>query len=292
MSDKAGINAAGLHIPQFLDADAVDLRIQAVELQLADEIFCERAAGAFGEHSDFGAKLVAGREVIFRFAVLIHAFVFGEDARDSVFFVEKFAACELREKIHAFLFHQATEPFHEFVERDDVVAMILQRRRRDGQLVGVFFGKKVSGVAGDGRVERRGFFEVGNKFAERARVHDGAGKLVSANFARLLEHVDIFRGKRGRFLRVVVQIEKIGKMQRAGEPGRPGTDDQNVRVKAFPFNRHWFILTEAESGTAKMEKGRARLLGASSEIVFVRARLQPCQMDEQNQGFQPLRDAG
>ena len=80
----AGIDAARLHVPQFLDSDAVDLRIEAVELQLVDEIFGERAARAFGEHGDFRAQLVAGREVVFRLAVFVDAFVFGEDAGDAV----------------------------------------------------------------------------------------------------------------------------------------------------------------------------------------------------------------
>ena len=52
------------------------------------------------------------------------------------FVVEQFAAGELRENVHAFFFDEAAEPFHELVERDDVVAVIAQRRRRDGQFPG------------------------------------------------------------------------------------------------------------------------------------------------------------
>ncbi len=248
----ARVDAAGLHVPQFLDAEAVDLRVQAVEFQFADEIFGERAARAFGEHGDFGAQFVAGREVIFRLAVLVDAFVFGEDAGDAVFFVEQFATGKLREEIDAFFFDEAAEPFHELVERDDVVAVILQRRRRDGELVRIAFGEVVSGVAGDGSVERRGFFEVGDEFAEGARVHDGAGELMGADFAGLFEDVDIFRGERGRFLCGVVLVDQIGKVQRAGKAARAGADDENVCVEAFTLCGHWFILTEAEIGEGKM----------------------------------------
>ena len=156
-----------LHVPQFLDADAVDLRIQTVEFQFVDEFFGERAARAFGEHGDFRAQFVSGREVIFRLAVFVHALVFGEDAGDAVLFVEQFPAGKLSENVDAFFFDEAAQPFHQFIKRDDVVAVILQRRRRDGKLVTAVFGEIVGGVAGDGRIERRGTFEIRDEFAER-----------------------------------------------------------------------------------------------------------------------------
>ena len=53
--DVAGLDAAGLHVPQFLDADAVNLRIDVVEFLFLDQLLGERAARAFREHRDFGA---------------------------------------------------------------------------------------------------------------------------------------------------------------------------------------------------------------------------------------------
>ena len=76
-----------------------------------------------------------------------------------------------------------------------------------GKLPGSFFGEVVNGVAGDGRVERGGFFEVGDEFAEAARVHDRAGKLVRANFARFFQHVNIFGGERGGFVRLGMLLD-------------------------------------------------------------------------------------
>jgi hypothetical protein len=87
VSDIAGLDAAGLDVPKFLDADAVALRIDVVEFSCGDEIFCERAASAFGEDGDFGAEFVAGSEVGFGLAVFVEAFVFGDDADDDVAFV-------------------------------------------------------------------------------------------------------------------------------------------------------------------------------------------------------------
>ena len=51
----------------------------------------------------FRAKFVAGREVVFRLAFFVHAFVAGEDAGDAILFVEKFLSRKLREDVHALL---------------------------------------------------------------------------------------------------------------------------------------------------------------------------------------------
>jgi len=60
------------------------LRINVVEFFLGDEIFCERAACAFGEDGDFGFQFVAGLIVVFRLAIFVDAFVFRDDAADAV----------------------------------------------------------------------------------------------------------------------------------------------------------------------------------------------------------------
>ena len=83
----AELNAAGLHVPQFLDADAVTLRIDVVEFFCGDEFFGERAARTFGKHGHFRAKFIAGREVVLGLAVFVDAFVFGDDPRKAVAFV-------------------------------------------------------------------------------------------------------------------------------------------------------------------------------------------------------------
>src|SRR3984957_3145350 len=46
--DVAGLDAAGLQVPQFFYADAVDLRVYIVELVFFDELFGERAPRSFG----------------------------------------------------------------------------------------------------------------------------------------------------------------------------------------------------------------------------------------------------
>src|SRR5690242_1811409 len=105
----AGSNAAGLHVPQFLDTDAIALGIEVVELFGGDELLGERAARALGEHGDFGAQLVAGREVVLGLAVLVDAFVFGDDSGDTVTLIDQFSAAKFFENVHAGGFYEPTE---------------------------------------------------------------------------------------------------------------------------------------------------------------------------------------
>ena len=105
----------------------------------------QRSASAFGEDGDFGFKVVAGLEVRLLLIFLVDAFVVGAHADDAVAVVEQFGAGESGEDGDARLFHFAAEPLHEFVDRDDVIAMIAQRRRRDGQFELAVLGKEVDG---------------------------------------------------------------------------------------------------------------------------------------------------
>ena len=106
------------------------------------------------------------------------------------------------------------------------------------------FGEKVGGIAGDGRVERSGFLEIRNQFAERARVHDGARKLMRADFAGFFENIDILRRKRRRFVRLRVPFDQIREMQRARKARGSGTDDQHIRFQALALDWHFVILAE------------------------------------------------
>ena len=83
------------------------MRIDVVEFFCGDEIFCERAARAFGEDGDFGAEFVAGRVVVFGLAVFVEAFVFGDDAGDAIAFVDELRAAEFFEDVDAGGFDQA-----------------------------------------------------------------------------------------------------------------------------------------------------------------------------------------
>ncbi len=150
VGDPAGANVALGHLPEFLDADGVDLGIDAVELVALDEGFGERAAGALGEDGDFGAEFVAGSEIRFGLAALVEALVLGDDAGDAVVFEDQLRAGELREQVYAGLFDQAAQPFRDAAERDNIVAVVAERGRRDREFHRALFGEEIGGIVGDG----------------------------------------------------------------------------------------------------------------------------------------------
>ena len=84
--------------------------------------------------------------------------------------------------------------------------------------------------------------EVRHQFRQGAGIEHGAGKLVRADFAALFEDVDAFRGKLGFGARFVVLADQSSQMQGAGKSGRPGADDQHVRVQPLAFGAHAAIL--------------------------------------------------
>ena len=159
----------------------------------------------------------------------------------------------MREDVHARLLDQAAKPLHQFVERNDVVAVIAQRRRSDRQFPGARGGEEIGGIVRDRRIERGCFREIGNEFREAARVHHRAGKLVRANFARLFEDVDIFGGKFRLAAGFVVLAHQARQMQRAGQSRRPRADDQYIRFESFAFRAMWcFLASMNERVAARM----------------------------------------
>ena len=73
------------HFPEFFHADAVGLRVGVSgEIELRDELFGQRSAGAFGEDDDFGLQIIARLEVGFLVTFFVHALVVGANAGDPV----------------------------------------------------------------------------------------------------------------------------------------------------------------------------------------------------------------
>ena len=141
---------------------------------------------------------------------------------------EKFRPGESGEDRDAGLFHLAAQPFHKPVQRDDVVAVIAQRRRRDRKLEFAFLGQKVNSFFRDFGIDRRFLLESGKKFAHGSGIEQRAGETVLADFASLFEDVNIFFAElRIRILGVVL-IDKLRESQSTGHTGRSAAYDDNV----------------------------------------------------------------
>jgi len=176
--DKTGGVATGVDLPDFLDADAVGLRVAAfIELVFGNQLLAQMTAGAFGEHCVLGMQFHAELEVFGRFTVLADAHVARGHALDrAIFVVEHFGGGEAREDFHTQVFCLLAQPAGEVAQADDVVAVVLRALGQEdaGGAGGACFGQEAPGVIGHGLVERgAAFFPVREEFGQRLRVHDG-----------------------------------------------------------------------------------------------------------------------
>ena len=122
------------------------------------------------------------------------------------------------------------QPLDELAERDDVVAVIAERRRRDRQPELAAGRQVVDAVGADLAGQRRALGdEVGDQFGQRGRIEQGPGQGVGTGLPGLLHH-----GDRQRL--AAVGGLQLGKTQRRRQAGRPGPDDQHVNVEGFSFH--------------------------------------------------------
>ena len=156
VDDRARRQALGRHFPQLLDADRVLLR-QAVlvEGEAADQRLGQVAAHAVGEdrhrRTDVDARLERGLAR----AAAVEPLVAGPHAGDPVAVEQHLRAGEAGEDIDARFLHEARQPLDEAVERDDVVAVVAQRRGRDGEPQRPLARQEVDPIFADGGVQRR-----------------------------------------------------------------------------------------------------------------------------------------
>ena len=233
----AGSDAPRGHLPQFLHADAVGLRVAVlVELEASDQLLGERAARALGKHNDLGLEIVAGLEIPFRLAGFVDALVVGAHADDAIAFHQQFCAGKSGEDGDAGGLDFFAHPLGKAVQRDHVVAVIAHGRRRDGKLEFAVSREEVDRFLADRRVQRRFFFEAGQQLAHGARIEQRAGETVLADLARFLQDVDIFLGERRVRMLGVVLVDELRKPQRAGQPGGPAADDDHVGLHLRAFD--------------------------------------------------------
>ena len=147
---------------------------------------------AFGKHDDLRLDVVARLEIRFLLVLFVDALVVGADADDAIAVEKQFRSGETGEDRDPRCFDFARHPLHEAVDRDDVVAVVAHRRRRDGKLVVLIARQEVNRFLVNYGVERGFVFESRQKFLHGARIEERAGKAVLSGLARFFEHVDIF----------------------------------------------------------------------------------------------------
>ncbi|MNM65561.1 hypothetical protein D3C81_770130 [compost metagenome] len=217
-------------LPQFLDADAVGLRILAfVQLETADQLAAEMAARAFGEHGVLRLQRHAAFECRTDAAVLFDAHVAGGHAdHRAVVAVQHFGGGKAGEDRHFQRFRLLRQPAGDLAQADDVVAFVVealgQQRVWGGACAGLAEEQEL--VAGDLLLQRcAALGPVREQFGQRARVHHRTGQHVRAGLGTLLQHTD--RQFTTGFDRALAQTD------RGGQAGRAGTDDDHVEFHDF-----------------------------------------------------------
>ena len=213
-------------LPDLLDAERPDLRVGAGEAERLDRGAGQVAPAALGQHGRLRDDVRAGLEVRLLAALLVAALVAGAHADHRVALDEQLRADGLGEHVGARLLRPVGEPAVELRDRDDVVAVVAERRRRrlerDRALA---VEHEVDGLlahlaeVGPGVV-------VGQQRADRARVHHAAGELVRPGDAALLDHRHGHLAQRLHQLGVV--LEQLQEPDRAGHAGLPAADDRDA----------------------------------------------------------------
>ena len=122
VDDFALGDAAGRHLPQLLNADAVHLRVVWIfQVEAFDDLLGAGAARAFTENRHFGAKIVPWLEVRFRLTVLVDSFVIRLHADDLVAVEKHLAGGKSSKDGDAGRFHFFRHPLDKLVDGDDIV---------------------------------------------------------------------------------------------------------------------------------------------------------------------------
>src|SRR5438876_3648629 len=156
MDDRASPHAVGWHFPQFLDPDRVERRLLAgSELQPSHQLLRQIAADAVGEDGHLRANVDAGFERRLARAMFVDAAVAGPDTPNRIALHQDVRTGEPREDIDPFGVGEAPGPPDESIQRDDVVAMIGERRWSKRKFDLAAFGEKVDAVLMHWRRQRR-----------------------------------------------------------------------------------------------------------------------------------------
>ena len=124
-------------------------------------------------------------------AVLADAAIARADADDAIALHQDVGAGESGEEIDAFALDETRQPLDELVERDDVVAVIGERGRRERKLDLAAARQEIHAVLVHGRRERRALrLEVRNELPQRRGIEHRARQHVRPGLACLLENRD------------------------------------------------------------------------------------------------------
>ena len=196
----------------------------------AQQLLGQIAADAVAEDRDLRVDVHARLEGAPPLAVAADAAIAGAHADHAVAVEQHLDAGKPGEQVDACGFDARRQPLAEAAERDDDVAVIPQRRRRERQRELPAVGEHVDAIVVDVGLDGRALFaKVGDQLDEARGIEHGARQQVRAGLARLLEHRD-------RQRLAALRLLELRQPQSGRQSGRPAADDEHVNVEGFSFH--------------------------------------------------------
>ena len=231
VDDRPLRDPIGWNFPEFLDTHGELLWLAPRrEGQTSQQLLREVAADAIGKDRDLRPDVHSRLERRLVLSVLPHTAIARADAHDPIAVEQDLAAGKTEEEIDPFRFDEPREPLREATERNDVVTVVPQGRRRQRQPDPAACAEEVHLVVRDWCLERRTTLqEIRDELRQRRRIQDGAREHVRTGLASLLDDGHRERIAARRFL-------QLGHTERCGQAGGTGTDDEDVYVQRLSSN--------------------------------------------------------
>ncbi len=193
MNHRAGRETIVGQLPQLFDAGRIHLRFLAViETEPRNSLLGERAAWAFAENDDLCKQIGARLVVRFGFTVVVDALVAGAHADHAVAVPQEFLTRKFAEDLHAERFGLRRHPFRQTLQRRDVFAMVIERRRRERRLDFPALRQEPEFVATDRCVNGSTALEpIRHELVDCARVEHEPRNAVIADLGGFLDHEDL-----------------------------------------------------------------------------------------------------
>ena len=229
VDDAARLVLGGIDIPQFLDAEPVDLRLAiGLEVVLRLHLLGEIAARTLGEERVFRVDLHPRLVIVLVRTVLGDAHVLRHYAGNRALLVEQhFGGGEAGEDHHAQALGLFAQPARQIAKRTGVIAVIAHEGRQEefGQVRLAGCRQHPVVVLGHRGFRHRAVHVApfGQQFVERARIDHRARQHVRTDFAALFEHHD---------LEVLVDLLQPDCCRQAGDAA---ADDDDVAGHRFAF---------------------------------------------------------
>ncbi len=229
MDHAAGLVLGGIDIPQFLDAEAVDLRLAiGLEVVFRLHLLGQVAARTLGEERVFRVNFHPRLVIALLRAILGDAHVLRYHAGNRTLLVEQhFCSGEAGEDHHAQALGLFAQPARQIAQRTGVIAVIAHEggKKEFGQVGLAGFGQHPVVVLGHRGFRHRAVHVApfGQQFVQCPGVDHGARQDVRTDFAALLEHHD---------LEVLVDLLQPDCRCQAGDAA---ADDDDVAGHRFAF---------------------------------------------------------